>query len=175
MEVRSSPSRCTFKQRLIEISLQHLDELGEPFSKHCIRDNVLIPFPKDAYTTAVDSQGEIQLVVYETLKSINSLFEKEDTPSTWNQRQLDDFQNIVFRQHHEFKRCMKRNKGRKRLSNSSSGDRTALVKTYFKKMQRVLEEKNYSSCAWEVIRKELRQVLLIILDQFSDGLLNTSR
>ncbi|XP_069041814.1 interferon alpha-21-like [Lepisosteus oculatus] len=164
------PTRCAFREHLIEVSLNLLKDMGGHFPRECIKDNVLITFPAEVLTDGSQNEN-IQPVVYETLRSVNTLFQSEGRPSTWDQRKLEDFQSVVFRQVSDFKKCALRN--RTRRETSSANNSTVQLKTYFKKMGRFLEEKNYSSCAWEITRQKLIQVIQAILEkQHAVGALN---
>ncbi|XP_069041854.1 interferon a3-like [Lepisosteus oculatus] len=157
------PTRCAFREHLIEVSLNLLKDMGDGFPKECLSDNVVIAFPAEAYEFADDTQKEdFEIAIYKTLNSTDALFENEGRPTSWGQRAVDEFQNLVFRQVQDFNTCVIRSKT---TGNSSAAYRITLLKTYFQKMENVLQEKNYSSCAWEIIRKELLGILQVILDK----------
>ncbi|XP_069041643.1 interferon a3-like [Lepisosteus oculatus] len=166
----SMPTKCArYQWFLVEKSLDILENLGkrkgEGFNADCIKDNVVTAFPEDAFLLADDGQEEdIQVMVYETLQSIQSLFEKGRKPKKW-----DEFRGIVHRQLQEFKTCGPKHRlGSETIDpediNSSDANRRTLLKAYFEKMKNILKEKNYRPCAWEVIRKELRLTFYALLD-----------
>ncbi|XP_020339947.1 interferon alpha-1-like [Oncorhynchus kisutch] len=171
-QVCSMPMPCQLQGQLVRITHNLLRDMGGHFPLECMQDNnVFIAFPATAFTTSgapqLSSSGP--MAIYETLKNIDTLFGADDLPTKWDQRKLDNFLNIVYRQIEESK-CM--------MGSVNTCDylvRAKVLKTYFRNIAAVLKEKNFSYCAWEVVRKELLYSLQFILEHNSDSLLWAKR
>uniref|UniRef100_A0A4W5LPI2 Uncharacterized protein n=1 Tax=Hucho hucho TaxID=62062 RepID=A0A4W5LPI2_9TELE len=156
-QVCSMPMPCHLQGQLVRITHNLLRDMGGNFPLECLQENVFMAFPATTFATSgapqLSSSGA--LAIYETLKNIDTLF--------------GNFQNIIYRQIEESK-CM--------MSSLDTGDyliRAEGLNTYFGNIAAVLKEKNFSSCAWEVVRKELLYSLQFILEHSSDSLLWPNR
>ncbi|XP_041123036.1 interferon a3-like [Polyodon spathula] len=156
----SKPMRCRMNGHLTQINKQLLIELGGNFPVQCKKENVAIAVPLDAYEITEDSQIEdIKMTIYEVLNDVNKIFLSGPKPASWNKTNLDNFHNILHRQIHGVKQCVQVRAGAPQGSH-------LVLKAYFKKLQNVLQDKDYSFCAWEIVRKEavntLTQVQLLM-------------
>uniref|UniRef100_A0A4W5LQR4 Uncharacterized protein n=1 Tax=Hucho hucho TaxID=62062 RepID=A0A4W5LQR4_9TELE len=159
-QVCSMPMPCQLQRHLVGTTHSLLRDMGGNFPLECLQDNkVFIVFPATAFSTSgpprLSSSGA--KAIYETLKNIDSLFGTEDLPTMWDQQKLEYFQNIIYRQMEESK-CM--------IGSVDTRDylvRAKVLNTYFRNIAAVLKEKNFSYCAWEVVRKELLYTLDFIL------------
>uniref|UniRef100_A0A8C8D8B3 Uncharacterized protein n=1 Tax=Oncorhynchus tshawytscha TaxID=74940 RepID=A0A8C8D8B3_ONCTS len=169
-QVCSMPMPCQLQGQLVRITHNLLRDMGGHFPLECMQDNnVFIAFPATAFTTSGAPQVIFATAIYETLKNIDTLFGADDLPTKWDQRKLENFLNIVYRQIEESK-CM--------MGSVNTCDylvRVKVLKTYFRNIAAVLKEKNFSYCAWEVVRKELLYSLQFILEHNSDSLLWAKR
>ncbi|XP_048100910.1 uncharacterized protein LOC125295602 [Alosa alosa] len=157
--VHSAPITCGLQRTLVENSHSLMENMGGRFPLECLPHNVAIEFPTSAFQTgnATETLGA-ERAVYETLKFIDTLFENNSPPTTWNTENLDAFQNIIYRQIVESK-CIK--------SGTPQGDfhiRESELKTYF---AQVAELKDLGVCGWEVVRKELLSTFQFILQNNS--------
>uniref|UniRef100_A0AAZ3S513 Uncharacterized protein n=1 Tax=Oncorhynchus tshawytscha TaxID=74940 RepID=A0AAZ3S513_ONCTS len=174
-QVCSMPMPCQLQGQLVRIThnlLRDMVHLLNYFWGHfpleCLQENVFVPFPATTFATSGLSSSDPK-AIYETLKNIDTLFGADDLPTKWDQRKLENFQNIVYRQIEESK-CM--------MGSVDTSDyliRTEGLKTYFGNIAAVLKEKNFSYCAWEVVRQELLYSLQFILEHNSDSLLWANR
>ncbi|XP_052409140.1 interferon alpha-4-like [Carassius carassius] len=90
------------------------------------------------------------------MEHIDYLFANDSHPESWNQKKVEDFQNIVYRL------CIMGRKHERPVDDlPTTGD---ALKTYFDKLASLLRNKDYSVCAWEVVRKELLLVLKLTLN-----------
>uniref|UniRef100_A0AAZ3PMR7 Uncharacterized protein n=1 Tax=Oncorhynchus tshawytscha TaxID=74940 RepID=A0AAZ3PMR7_ONCTS len=174
-QVCSMPMPCQLQGQLVRITHNLLRDMGGNFPLECLQENVFVPFPATAFATSDAPQVRYlqpdPKAIYETLKNIDTLFGADDLPTKWDQRKLENFQNIVYRQIEESK-C---------VSYYANTDRLTVylwtegLKTYFGNIAAVLKEKNFSYCAWEVVRQELLYSLQFILQHNSDSLLWANR
>ncbi|XP_038840771.1 interferon alpha-B-like [Salvelinus namaycush] len=176
-QVCSMPMPCQLQGQLVRITHNLLRDMGGHFPLECLQENVFMAFPATAFATSgapqLSSSGA--KAIYETLKNIDTLFGADDLPTKWDQRKLENFQNIVYRQIEESK-CM--------MGSVDTSDyliRAEGLNTYFGNIATVLKEKiiciftEFQFCAWEVVRKELLFTLQFILEHNSDSLLWSNR
>uniref|UniRef100_A0AAZ3S589 Interferon alpha-2-like n=1 Tax=Oncorhynchus tshawytscha TaxID=74940 RepID=A0AAZ3S589_ONCTS len=140
---------------------------GGHFPLECLQENVFMAFPATSFATSGNTlHGHFGAAkaIYETLKNIDTLFGTDELPTMWDQQKLEYFQNIIYRQIEESE-CMSS------VDTSDYPIRAEGLKTYFGNIAAVLKEKNFSYCAWEVVRKELLYTLEFILKHTSDMLI----
>uniref|UniRef100_A0A7N6FDB6 Interferon a3-like n=1 Tax=Anabas testudineus TaxID=64144 RepID=A0A7N6FDB6_ANATE len=119
-----------------------------------------VTFPKDLY-----SQAEDKLVfTVQVLEEVSVLFEEDHSSASWEKSTVEHFLSVVTRQAEGLRSCVseKMNKKNKKLH------------MYFKRLSRhVLEGKDHSAAAWELIRKEI-QTHLLRIDQLISSVLTKS-
>ncbi|XP_045066564.1 interferon beta-like [Coregonus clupeaformis] len=169
-QVCSMPMPCQLQGQLVRTTHNLLRDMGGHFPLECLQHNVFLAFPAAAFATGapqLSSSGA--KAIYDTLKNIDSLFGADDLPTKWDQQKLENFQNIIYRQIEESK-CMMGS-----VDTSDYPIRAEGLNAYFGHIAAVLKEKNFSYCAWEVVRKELLYTLQFILEHNSDSLLWSNR
>uniref|UniRef100_A0A6Q2XEU3 Uncharacterized protein n=1 Tax=Esox lucius TaxID=8010 RepID=A0A6Q2XEU3_ESOLU len=156
--VWSMPTPCHIQGTLLE-SLFYFFK-GGYFPSECLQDKVNITFPAPALTTS-STPTVSGNAIYEILKNIDSFFGAEDLPTKWDQKKLDNFQNIIYTQI-DHSKC---------VTCGIETFRAAALKTYFGNLEAALKEKKFSYCAWEVVRKQVLETLIFILKKNSNCLL----
>nr|QYB23510.1 interferon c [Scleropages formosus] len=167
----SLPITCQLNGNLVKRSHELLRSMGGPFPRKCIKDNVMVPFPAVAFRSdGTDAQKVLTMLINETFSSITSLFGDRDLPAEWEPKALEDFQSEVYRLSDDLGHCAERLQGLRDEAKSHFLERAKLVETYFDKLDTTLQEKNYSFCAWEIVRKELERTLRFIVEHNADFL-----
>ncbi|XP_028841774.1 interferon alpha-4-like [Denticeps clupeoides] len=184
-QVFSRPVTCQLQRSRVEKSRGLLHTIGGHFPAECVEQNLQIPFPTSAFQTDMKTQVSrfiplfanfelqnvgVEKAIYETLKSIDSLFDNESLPKRWSQKELEEFQDIVYLQVEENQCIMSKTQS----PEDDFSSREAILKPYFQKLRAVLEEKEFSSCAWEAVRRELQSTLHFILQNNSQLLWSSS-
>uniref|UniRef100_A0AAY4E2D0 Uncharacterized protein n=1 Tax=Denticeps clupeoides TaxID=299321 RepID=A0AAY4E2D0_9TELE len=156
-QVFSRPVTCQLQRSRVEKSRGLLHTMGGHFpAECCLGDVVAIAAPTAAFrSNGTKRNAGVERAVYHTLTSIDFLFGNDTVPVSWDGRTVEDFQNIVYRQIDESK-CVS--------SRPDFKDRRRLLGLYFDRLASVLQEKEFSACAWEVVRRELLQTLKFILN-----------
>uniref|UniRef100_A0A3B4C300 Uncharacterized protein n=1 Tax=Pygocentrus nattereri TaxID=42514 RepID=A0A3B4C300_PYGNA len=157
-QVSSMPTKCQLQQTLMEKNPQ----LTGPFPLQCLDD---IPVEIKSPTWALQSNNSKQDVgaakaVYKSLMKVSSLMESDSFPQSWDADKLVKFQIIMDRQIEESE-CIMRIKTQKEEDDFAVRD--AALTDYFDKLEKLLKEKEFSVCAWEVVRREVLSVLQFIL------------
>ncbi|CAM4392461.1 unnamed protein product [Leuciscus chuanchicus] len=148
---------------LVKTTHNLLENMGGHFPRECLEENVKIPFPESALQSNGSNQNiGVKNAMYKIMEHIDFLFANDSYPESWNQKKVEDFQNIVYRLISENECIM----GRTHRPVDCGPDFPATedaLKTYFDKLATLLRNKKQSVCAWEVVRKELLRVLNVIL------------
>ncbi|XP_066556324.1 interferon a3-like [Amia ocellicauda] len=125
------------------------------FPDECYEDNMKLMFPAEAYILPKESQHQdFVLLAHEALSYIFSIIQNNLKSVPWDRDDVDHFQGLIFRQMEELEKCMD-------VKITSSGDSSSptkgkmLLKTYFETLEKLLKDKGYNICAWEIIRKEV--------------------
>uniref|UniRef100_A0A3B4C6C0 Uncharacterized protein n=1 Tax=Pygocentrus nattereri TaxID=42514 RepID=A0A3B4C6C0_PYGNA len=177
VQVTSMPTKCQLQRTLMEKTHNLLETMTGPFPLQCLDD---IPVEIRSPTWALQSNNSKQDVgaakaVYKSLMKVSSLMESNSFPQSWDADKLVKFQIIVDRQIEESECCVKhifdliwqimRIKTQKEEDDFAVRD--AALTDYFDKLEKLLKEKEFSVCGWEVVRRELLSVLQFILDKNS--------
>ncbi|RXN21141.1 interferon alpha-13-like protein [Labeo rohita] len=138
-----------------------LKKEGGLFPRECLRENVRITFPKSALQSNDSNQNiGVAKAKYKIMEHIDYLFANDSHPESWNQKKVEHLQNIVYRiVIYDYKCIMER----KQRPVDDFPTREDALKTYFDKLATLLRNKDYSVCAWEMVRKELLHVLELML------------
>ncbi|KAL7826568.1 hypothetical protein AOLI_G00317780 [Acnodon oligacanthus] len=162
VKVSSMPTKCQLQRTLAAKTHNLLETMTGPFPFQCLDD---IPVEIRSPTWALQSNNSKQDVgaakaVYKILMRVSSLMENDGFPRSWDADKLVKFQLIVDRQIEESE-CIMRIKTQKEEDDFPARD--AALTDYFDKLEKLLKEKEFSVCGWEVVRRELLSVLQFIL------------
>uniref|UniRef100_A0AAY4E0R7 Uncharacterized protein n=1 Tax=Denticeps clupeoides TaxID=299321 RepID=A0AAY4E0R7_9TELE len=144
-QVFSRPVTCQLQRSRVEKSRGLLHTMGGHFPAECLFANF-----------ELQNVG-VEKAIYETLKSIDSLFDNESLPKRWSQKELEEFQDIVYLQVEENQCIMSKTQS----PEDDFSSREAILKPYFQKLRAVLEEKVRNSCAASCSVPLLRFFLLM--------------
>ncbi|XP_050962772.1 interferon phi 2 [Labeo rohita] len=160
-QICSMPTNCTLRRDLVKRSHSLLENMGGLFPRECLRENVRITFPKSALQSNDSNQNiGVAKAKYKIMEHIDYLFANDSHPESWNQKKVEHLQNIVYRiVIYDYKCIMER----KQRPVDDFPTREDALKTYFDKLATLLRNKDYSVCAWEMVRKELLHVLELML------------
>ncbi|KAL7883578.1 hypothetical protein SRHO_G00012360 [Serrasalmus rhombeus] len=166
--VSSMPTKCQLQQTLMAKTHNLLETMTGPVPLQCLDD---IPVEIRSPTWALQSKNSKQDVgaakaVYKSLMKVSSLMESDSFPQSWDADKLVKFQIIVDRQIEESE-CITRIKTQKEEDDFAVRD--AALTDYFDKLEKLLKEKEFSVCAWEVVRREVLSVLQFILVENSNN------
>uniref|UniRef100_A0A674DBB8 Uncharacterized protein n=1 Tax=Salmo trutta TaxID=8032 RepID=A0A674DBB8_SALTR len=138
--------------RLNDVSIALLSDMVR--NLNCTSpENVEQTFPEDLYK---NTEGEdVYVVALEAMRYVEQLYNNSLTSVTWNKTKLNMFQNVIYRQVQNLELCVVGG-----VWESSGDGWSVTLKTYFNKLNTVLKEKEHSACAWEIVRKEIRENLV---------------
>ncbi|XP_042570894.1 interferon phi 3 [Cyprinus carpio] len=163
-QVWSVPTNCILSKALLQDSYTALETVGGLFPGQCLKEYVSIPIPKSAFESDnTDQVTGVEKAVYQTLENIDALFENYDDPDQWDAKKWNKFRGLLFRQI-VFSKCIKS----KSEDAQDFPNREASLKVYFETLSSTLKEKDFSYCAWEIVRKEILGTLEFILKHKKD-------
>ncbi|XP_058477476.1 interferon a3-like [Solea solea] len=124
-----------------------------------------VAFPYDLYSQASKATAEVKLgFTVQVLEEIVDLLEQDHSSASWDERNVDDFLNIVTQQADGLRSCIA----------SHGHKKNKKMHMYFKRLSRhVLEQNGHSAEAWELVRKEI-QSHLMRADLLVSSLLSTN-
>uniref|UniRef100_A0A674J9Q6 Interferon epsilon n=1 Tax=Terrapene triunguis TaxID=2587831 RepID=A0A674J9Q6_9SAUR len=105
-----------------------------------------------------------QVFAAEILQEIFNIFSKNLTQSAWDETSIVRFQNGLYQQIQRLEACL-RTQMEKELTKPESEElqlTSRRVKKYFQEIDAFLKEKQYSLCAWEIIRVEIPRCFVLI-------------
>nr|UOI84921.1 interferon phi b1 [Ictalurus punctatus] len=141
-------------KQLSEKSKNLLERMGGQLPQECLegKNRSFPSFPKDVFIKAQNE--DLVLVALETLSGVKNIFKNNHTLVKWESNSLAFFRSLVFRQVINLQECA----GKKvQTSMEKPADSsTATLRSFFEKLEERLKEKEFSSCAWEIVRTELQ-------------------
>uniref|UniRef100_A0A667IJW4 Interferon alpha-2-like n=1 Tax=Lynx canadensis TaxID=61383 RepID=A0A667IJW4_LYNCA len=127
----------------------------------CLKDRTDFNFPQILVAGNQLEKTQVTAVVHEMLQQIFNLFSKSDSFVAWDETLLDRFLVGLYQQLDDLETCLREEMNMEQLPLGNENSRLA-VKRYFQGISLYLKEKEYSHCAWEVIRVEIRRCFLFI-------------
>ncbi|XP_036594976.1 interferon alpha-2-like [Trichosurus vulpecula] len=127
----------------------------------CLKDRTNFNFPKEAMESSQFQREDATVIVHEMLQQIFTLFSQNAAPAAWNQTQLMQLLIGLDQQMEQLERCLAQDVEWQDPSLGSENLKLAL-KNYFQGISQYLQGKEYSHCAWEVTRVEIRRCFLFM-------------
>ncbi|XP_074850208.1 interferon epsilon-like [Carettochelys insculpta] len=152
-------------------SLQLLEKMGGQFPVQCINARSNFIALQNAFNFREIQKESIIVAIQEILQQTFNIFSKIHIPAVWDRSSIAAFQNGLHQQIELLKTCFD---GEKKMETTclQKEEITRLkVKKYFHVIYNFLKEKQYSLCAWEIIREETRRCFMFI-DQLTKRLKN---
>ncbi|KAM9206481.1 LOW QUALITY PROTEIN: interferon omega-1-like [Dugong dugon] len=120
----------------------------------CLKDRKDFRFPQEMVDGSQLRKAQAIFVLHEMLQIFN-LFHAKDSSAAWNTTLLDQLHSGLHRQLEDLESCLVQAMGEEESVLATEGPVLA-VKRYLQGIHLYLKEKEYSDCAWEVVRVEIR-------------------
>ncbi|XP_074984359.1 interferon beta-like [Caretta caretta] len=163
-----SSQLCTmlhFQQNKVnKESLALLEKVSGNLPSQCINERAAFKPTQDVLQLPVSPKENAKVAIQEILQEIFNIFSKNLTQSAWDGASIVRFQNGLYQQIQRLEACL-RAQTEKGLTNPESQDlqiTSRRVKKYFQGIDAFLKEKQYSLCAWEIIRVEIPRCFVLI-------------
>ncbi|XP_074137973.1 interferon tau-like [Sminthopsis crassicaudata] len=127
----------------------------------CLKDRIDFNFSKEAMEGSQLQRENATVIVHEMLQEIFTIFSLNVTPAAWNQTQLIQLLIGLDHQLDQLEQCLGQEVEQEESSLESENPRLSL-KSYFQGINQYLQGKEYSRCAWEIVRVEIQRVLLFM-------------
>ncbi|XP_067409585.1 interferon beta-like [Emydura macquarii macquarii] len=144
-------------------SLEHLEKMGGNFPFQCLNERTGFK-PRDILKIRPSQQENAKVTIQQILQELFHIFNNNVTQAAWDETSIKEFQNGLHRQIEMLETCLSAE-----MENEITypGNETLLLtrlklKRYFQTIQDFLKEKQYSLCAWEIIRAEISRCFLIL-------------
>ncbi|EMP34036.1 Interferon beta [Chelonia mydas] len=161
-----------FQQNKVnQASLQLLEKMGGQFPVQCLNENSNFISLQNVLSSREFQKESVIVALQEILQQIFNIFSKSQLQTAWDRSSMDAFQNGLHHQIELLKTWFNEEK-KMETTYPQNEDFTILkVKKYFHVIDNFLKEKQYSLCASEIIREEMRRCFLFI-DQLTKRLKN---
>uniref|UniRef100_A0A674KDP8 Uncharacterized protein n=1 Tax=Terrapene triunguis TaxID=2587831 RepID=A0A674KDP8_9SAUR len=154
-------------------NLELLQKMSGNFPSQCLNERTAFKPTQDVVQLPVSQKENAKVAIQEILQEIFNIFSKNLTQSAWDGTSIVRFQNGLYQQIQRLEACL-RAQMEKELTNPESEDlqlTSRRVKQYFQGIDAFLKEKQYSLCAWEIIRMEIPRCFVLI-DKLTRSLSN---
>ncbi|XP_020832362.1 interferon tau-2-like [Phascolarctos cinereus] len=151
---------CDLTQGLQE-DISILNQMSTFSLVPCLKDRTNFNFPKEAMEGSQLQREDAKVTVHEILQQIFTLFRQNASPAAWNQTQLTQLLIGLDQQMEQLERCLAQDVEWEEPSLGSENPMLAL-KSYFRGISQYLQGKEYSRCAWEITRIEIRRCFLLM-------------
>ncbi|XP_074058773.1 interferon alpha-16-like [Macrotis lagotis] len=126
----------------------------------CWKDWMGFNFPKKAMEGSQLQRGNATVIVHEMLQQIFTIFSLKVVPAAWNQTQLMQLFIGLDQQLQQLEKCF--GQGVEWEETLDNENLRLSLKSYFQGISQYLQGKEYSHCAWEIVRVEIRRVFLFM-------------
>ncbi|CAK6434078.1 unnamed protein product [Pipistrellus nathusii] len=120
----------------------------------CLKDRQHFRFPRAAVDGSQVQKAQALSVLHQMLQQISDLLSTENSSVPWNTTLVDQLRTGLHRQLEALDTCLIQEMGEEGPALATQGPALAL-KRYFQGIRVYLKEKQYSDCAWEVVRVEI--------------------
>ncbi|XP_050800199.1 interferon beta-like [Gopherus flavomarginatus] len=149
--------------RMNRESLEHLEKMGGNFPFQCLNEKTVFQ-PRDILKIRLSQQENAKEAILQILQDLFHIFNNNLTQAAWNETSIKEFQNGLHQQIENLETCLS---AEMEKEISYPGNENLLLtslrlKRYFQTINDFLKEKQYSQCAWEIIRAEISRCFLML-------------
>ncbi|XP_045418390.1 interferon omega-1-like [Lemur catta] len=120
----------------------------------CLEDRNDFRFPREMVNGSQLQKAQAVSVLHEMLQQIFNLFHTERSSAAWNPSLLVRLRSGLHQQLEHLETCLVQVTAEEDSASVMENPTLALWR-YFWRIRLYLQEKNYSDCAWEVVRVEV--------------------
>uniref|UniRef100_A0A8C3WZL3 Interferon epsilon n=1 Tax=Catagonus wagneri TaxID=51154 RepID=A0A8C3WZL3_9CETA len=157
-----------FQQRRVNReSLKLLNKLQTSSIQHCLphRKNFLLP--QKSVNPHQYQKRQALAILHEMLQQIFSLFRAVISLDGWEESHMEKFL-IELHQQLEYLEALMRLQAEQKSDTLGNENLTLQVKMYFQRIRDYLENQDYSSCAWAIVRVEINRCLFFEIRKIKD-------
>ncbi|KAB0368726.1 interferon omega-1-like [Muntiacus reevesi] len=139
-------------------TLTLLDQMMRLSPHLCLQDRMDFAFPQEMVEGSQLQEAQAISVLHEILQQSFSLFNTTRSSAAWNTTLLKQLRTGLLQQLADLDDCWEQVMGEEDSALGRMGP-TQAVKRYFQGIHVYLQEKGYSTCAWEIVRVAIRRSL----------------
>ncbi|XP_006055578.3 interferon omega-1 [Bubalus bubalis] len=148
---------CDLSQNHVLVGRQNLrllDQMRRLSPRFCLLDRKDFAFPQEMVEGGQLQEAQAISVLHEMLQQTFNLFHTERSSAAWDTTLLEQLRTGLHQQLDDLDACLGQVMGEE---DSALGRivPTLAVKKYFHGIHVYLKEKEYSNCAWEIVRLEI--------------------
>ncbi|XP_055284121.1 interferon omega-1-like [Moschus berezovskii] len=152
---------CDLSQNHVLVGRKNLRLLGQMrrlSPLFCLQDRKDFAFPQEMVEGGQLQEAQAFSVLHEMLQQSLSLFHTECSSAAWDATLLVQLRNGLHQQLDDLDACLGQVTGEEDSALGRTGP-TLAVKRYFQGIRVYLQEKEYSDCAWEIVRVKMMRAL----------------
>uniref|UniRef100_A0A8C0HBZ3 Uncharacterized protein n=1 Tax=Chelonoidis abingdonii TaxID=106734 RepID=A0A8C0HBZ3_CHEAB len=143
--------------RMNRESLEHLEKMGGNFPFQCLKEKTVFK-PRDILKIRLSQKENAKEAIQQILQELFHIFNNNLTQAAWNETSIKEFQNGLHQQIEKLEKCLS---AEMEKEITYPGNENLLVRKYFQRTDAFLTEKQYSSCASEIIHVEVQRCFLM--------------
>ena len=139
-------------------NLRLLDQMRRLSPRFCLQDRKDFALPQEMVEGSQLHEAQAISVLHEMLQQTFNLFHTERSSAAWDTTLLEQLRTGLHQQLDDLDACRGLVSGEEDSALGRMGP-TLAVKKYFHGIHVYLKEKEYSDCAWEIVRVEMMRAL----------------
>ncbi|MXQ89345.1 hypothetical protein E5288_WYG015801 [Bos mutus] len=139
-------------------NLRLLGQMRRLSPRFCLQDRKDFTFPQEMVEGGQLQEAQAISVLHELLQQTFNLFHTEHSSAAWDTTLLEQLHTGLHQQLEDLDACLGQVMGEEDSALGRTGP-TLAVKRYFQGIHVYLQEKEYSDCAWEIVRLEIMRSL----------------
>uniref|UniRef100_A0AAA9T415 Uncharacterized protein n=1 Tax=Bos taurus TaxID=9913 RepID=A0AAA9T415_BOVIN len=139
-------------------NLRLLGQMRRLSPRFCLQDRKDFTFPQEMVKGGQLQEAQAISVLHELLQQTFNLFHTEHSSAAWDTTLLEQLHTGLHQQLDDLDACLGQVMGEEDSALGRTGP-TLAVKRYFQGIHVYLQEKEYSDCAWEIVRLEIMRSL----------------
>ena len=148
---------CDLSQNHMLVGRKNLRLLGQMrrlSPRFCLQDRKDFAFPQEMVEGGQLQEAQAISVLHEMLQQTFNLFHTERSSAAWDTTLLEQLRTGLHQQLDDLDACLGQVMGEEDSALGKTGP-TLAIKRYFQGIHVYLKEKEYSDCAWEIVRVEM--------------------
>ena len=160
---------CDLSQNHVLVGRKNLSLLGQMrrlSPRFCLQDRKDFAFPQEMVEGSQLQEAQAISVLHEMLQQSFNLFHTERSSAAWDTTLLEQLCTGLGQQLADLDYCWHQVMGEEDSALGRTGPTQAVI-TYFQGIHVYLNEKEYSACAWEIVRLEIRRAFSLFISQLA--------
>ncbi|KAB0336644.1 hypothetical protein FD754_025590 [Muntiacus muntjak] len=149
-----------------EKNLTLLDQMRRLSPHLCLQERKDFAFPQELVEGSQLQEAQAISVLHEMLQQSLNVFNTTRSSAAWDTTLLKQLCTGLGQQLADLNDCWQQVTGEEDSALGRSGP-TDAVTTYFKGIHVYLNEKEYSDCAWEIVRLDIRRAFSLFINQLA--------